>query len=541
MKIRRTTHLGLAAIALLLLARLAAAAAMVLIPEEAYYWMYAQHPAWGYLDHPPMIAWLIGAGTALAGTSELGVRLLIWLLGLGSAGLVALLTRQMFGRRATLPATLLATATPLLCGVGLIATPDAPLMFFWLVTLVAVWQGRSHGRLVWWLLAGLACGAAFISKYPGALLVVSTFWLLLSDRLGRRRLRSAGPWLALVTALAVASPVLVWNARHDWASFRFQFARRLMETGSLHPEHTAGWIASQLLVLTPVVFALLAVVIAIGLRRWRRDRRGAWRFTLCYALPWLAICLLHGLRSEVKPHWPLPAYLSLLPAAGLLVAQRLRPDRTGQADGPATALASAPMPRRRRSGSWIGATAAGLVGLDLLVLAYAAWPWPGLPRPRALADWRRIARDVDRLEDDLETHRQEEVFVLAGGNYELASVLAFYMSLDADEQPPDWRNVLPVTVALGGGLNYRYWVEPDRLQGRDAVFVTTRPRPALLLGLYAAFGRVDPPQPTAERIGGRRLWLIPCHGFRGWHEHGLLGAACDRACPPPAKTPPSCG
>lgn len=62
-------------IAGLLLLRFAVAPFVVLIPEEAYYWMYSQYPALGYLDHPPMVAWLILAGTTLLGDVELGVRL----------------------------------------------------------------------------------------------------------------------------------------------------------------------------------------------------------------------------------------------------------------------------------------------------------------------------------------------------------------------------------------------------------------------------------------------------------------------------------
>jgi dolichol-phosphate mannosyltransferase len=46
-----------------------------LIPEEAYYWNYARHLDWSYLDHPPMVGWLIWLSTSLLGKSELSVRL----------------------------------------------------------------------------------------------------------------------------------------------------------------------------------------------------------------------------------------------------------------------------------------------------------------------------------------------------------------------------------------------------------------------------------------------------------------------------------
>jgi 4-amino-4-deoxy-L-arabinose transferase-like glycosyltransferase len=46
-----------------------------LFPEEAYYWNYAQHLDIGYLDHPPMVAWVIWIATSLAGNTEFAVRI----------------------------------------------------------------------------------------------------------------------------------------------------------------------------------------------------------------------------------------------------------------------------------------------------------------------------------------------------------------------------------------------------------------------------------------------------------------------------------
>jgi dolichol-phosphate mannosyltransferase len=46
-----------------------------LLPEEAYYWNYSRHLDIGYLDHPPMVAWLIRLGTMVFGQNEFGVRI----------------------------------------------------------------------------------------------------------------------------------------------------------------------------------------------------------------------------------------------------------------------------------------------------------------------------------------------------------------------------------------------------------------------------------------------------------------------------------
>jgi len=54
--------------------RLLYAKLVELLPEETYYWNYSRHLDIGYLDHPPMVAWLIRAGSAAFGDGEFGVR-----------------------------------------------------------------------------------------------------------------------------------------------------------------------------------------------------------------------------------------------------------------------------------------------------------------------------------------------------------------------------------------------------------------------------------------------------------------------------------
>src|SRR5664279_3412169 len=65
-----------AIVAVLTAVRLTLSAWMPLAPDEAYYWIWSRALAPGYLDHPPMVALWIRAGTAVAGDGPLGVRLL---------------------------------------------------------------------------------------------------------------------------------------------------------------------------------------------------------------------------------------------------------------------------------------------------------------------------------------------------------------------------------------------------------------------------------------------------------------------------------
>jgi len=272
--------LGMAVVAMvtgMTLLRFLLCGVMELIPEEAYYWTYSKHPALGYFDHPPMIAWTVAIGTTLFGDSALGVRFMTFVLWIASAGLLFLIGRMWFTRRVALMAVLLFTILPIYVGAGLIVTPDGPLLFFWLATLYLISKALHSGRGGYWLLAGVTFGGAMLSKYYAVLIAPSLLWFLLLSPKHRHWLRRPEPWLALPIALAVFSPVIIWNAQHEWASFLFQSTRTAGQQSKALRDVLLFWLV-QLAVLTPLLFALLAAAAVRGIRRGWLEHDDRWNF-----------------------------------------------------------------------------------------------------------------------------------------------------------------------------------------------------------------------------------------------------------------------
>src|SRR5207244_9521748 len=108
--------------------RLAAMGPVNLIPEEAYYWNYAQHLDWSYLDHPPMVAWLIWLSTYLLGKSELSVRLPSLISWAVAAAFMFQWTRSLFSRVTACCCLFLLTLLPFYYGLVFFITPYAPLL-----------------------------------------------------------------------------------------------------------------------------------------------------------------------------------------------------------------------------------------------------------------------------------------------------------------------------------------------------------------------------------------------------------------------------
>ena len=152
----RAGALGLVAFALLL--RLIYSGQVELLPEEAYYWNYSRHLDFGYLDHPPMVGWLIGAGTAAFGDTEFGVRIGALCCGVIASFFMYRLTRNLFGEPSGLAAVVLMQTLPFFFLAGMLMTPDAPLTAAWAAALYFLERALIAGRGEAWWGAGLCLG-----------------------------------------------------------------------------------------------------------------------------------------------------------------------------------------------------------------------------------------------------------------------------------------------------------------------------------------------------------------------------------------------
>jgi hypothetical protein len=318
-----------AAIVAMVLLRLVAAAWTPLTFDEAYYWMWSQHLAGGYYDHPPMVAVVIRLGTLIAGDTEFGVRLVSVLLMLPMSWAVYRTAFLLFGgHRVASAAAILLNAT-MMAGVGtMIVTPDAPLMVASSFVLFFLAKVLATGRGVWWLGVGLAVGAALLSKYTAlffgpAILI----WLLLVPKL-RRWLVSPWPYLGGIVAGAVFSPVILWNADHQWVSFIKQLGRARIE--HFNPAFIAELIPTQFVFATPLVF-ILGVMGLFALAR-RDDGAPAARALINTTLWTIVLYFVwHSLHNRVEANWfgaVYPAFAVAAAVAATITRWRAREQRT---------------------------------------------------------------------------------------------------------------------------------------------------------------------------------------------------------------------
>ena len=313
------------------LLRLALAAWFPLGNDEAYHTLFLRHPQASYFDHPPMLMVAESIGMTLLGQSPdsvtpLAARLGFILLFAGSTCMMFRLTSRLFNNQAGLLAAFALNLSAYhTVAAGSFALPDGPLLFFWLLTMdrlaVALTAAEKDQKATAaWLQVGLAWGLAMLSKYHAVFLPFGAVLYVLIRPNCRRALLTPGPWLAVAVGSAIFSPVIWWNATHQWASFAFQSGRAV--GGGFNPGTLAGAIGGQIAYLTPWIWWPAVA----GLHALARNRPSAESaenqplnvrvFLLSLALPATLIFLYVAARKPVLPHWSLVGLIPAFPLIG---------------------------------------------------------------------------------------------------------------------------------------------------------------------------------------------------------------------------------
>ncbi len=392
---------------LLLLVRLWLDRHLELMFDEAYYALWSKHLAWGYLDHPPMVALWIRLSTWLFGDQEFGVRALGTLAAAAGGVLVYFLSSRLFENRTEAAfAGLLYCAMLLIAAGAIIVTPDTPLLFFWSIAVYAVIRIYRDDDWRWWLVAGAAMGFALQSKYTALLLGAGIVASMIFVPGMRRWWRHPAPYAAGVLALAIFAPVIAWNYQHDWVSFAKQFGRARGYDFSLR--YIGEFLGSQIGLLTPFVFALAAGGVWIALRKLQDKSSEPSVLLVSLIGPLLVYFLFHSLHARVQGNWIAPAY----PVLAVLASH--------------AAFQVNELHGRFRSAMVLSRQWALPVGFAFAVIAYfqafaGLLPLDPAKDPTSLmVGWSGLARQVD------DVARQEQASYVLTSGYALTSLLSIY-------------------------------------------------------------------------------------------------------------------
>ncbi len=290
----RQSSIRIAFYGLWILLALLQANATELFDDEAYYWVYSKFLDWGYFDHPPMIALMIKGGSLLF-SGELGVRLIVVLMGTASIYIIERLTKP---EDLKLFYAIVLQVAILQIG-NIIAVPDIPLLFF---TALFFWSYHLFSTKTNWINGiGLALVIALLlySKYHGLLIIIAT---LLSNW---RLLQKTVTWLVILLSVLLFMPHVLWQLNHGLPSFYYHLFERVSPAYSV--SFTTDYLAGQLLIAGPLIGWL---IIWSAFKHKTSDltqKAMQWSLWFVYVLFFIS-----SFKSRTEANWTVPLLVPLV-------------------------------------------------------------------------------------------------------------------------------------------------------------------------------------------------------------------------------------
>jgi len=452
-----------------------------LYPDEAQYWLWSLHPAFGYYSKPPLVAWLITASTAVFGEDEFAIRVTAPLLHFATSLVIFALARRLYDARTAMWSAIAYATLPGVSASAVIISTDAPLLLCWAIALYAFVRARESSGGRWWWLVGVVAGFGLLAKYAMAYWLLSALLYLLLFRDERRHL----PRLALAAGLAILiyAPNFAWNAAHGFVSYRHTRDNAALAGPLFHPGHFLEFFGSQFAVFGPLLFATLIVICALG-RRSFAERRDA--LLGCFALPTLVMMLAVSLLSRAEPNWSAPTFVS------------------------AVVLVTAWLIGRGRTIIITASIALHVAAAIVIFGAHDAAAAIGRPLPakydllHRLRGWHALGRVVGTM------LLQHPGTVLMADDREDMAALIYYV------QPHPF-DALKWNGEGGIHDGFDLTAEPERYIGADFLLVTDAPENTQRI--FSRFASVDLPQHVIIPLGGgatRSYQIYLLHRFKGY-------------------------
>lgn len=288
------------------------ASAIDFVTDEAQYWTWSRDLDFGYFSKPPLIAWLIRATGDICGQSEACIRSASPVLYTLASLMIFATGRALFDARIGFWSAIVFATAPGVSYSSQLMTTDVPLILMWTVMLyfwVMLVKRKSMGFAI---LLGVAVGIGLLTKQAMIYAVLCAGCHAAVSREAREALKGGRGLVAVLVALALFSPNIVWNAQNDFPTAKHTGANIGWQYPYVHPINLLAYVIAQFGVFGPI---LLVVLVRASYREIREPRDQRKILLLSFSLPVLGLLLVQALLSRANGNWSATAY----PAAAIFV------------------------------------------------------------------------------------------------------------------------------------------------------------------------------------------------------------------------------
>ena len=451
-----------------------------LSPDEAHYWEWSRRLDLSYYSKGPMIAYAIAFSTWLFGDNPFGVRIFAVVCSFLSSFFVYKIGKKLFDEKAGYISGVLFQLIPLFSTFGVLFTIDSPFILFWIVSMY-FFILAAEGKMNYWLLVGLLIGLGLLTKYTMAFFYFCMFLYFLKKGLWKNL---KNPWLyaSLIISIIVFSPVMIWNAQHDWVTLKHTAGQAHVYEGfKISLKYFAEFFGSQLAVVTPGAFIFgLYLILRPSALSLKPDIK--W-FLICFSMPILIFFLLKSLQGKVQANWAMPAYVVFVIIIAYCWERKIFQKLT-----------------------FLTVIIAVCFTFINYAIAYLNLPEKIDPSAR-LKGWKELGIKVSEVKKSLENSGKVIIF---SDRYQISSELAFYVE----------GNPRVYCINLGRRMNqYDLWQSINsELNGK-------------IHGIYVVYGQKDSPEPQVssafercvpeyftvykKRVKIRDYTIFRCYNFKG--------------------------
>ncbi len=368
--------------------------------DELYYLSCGEHPAWGYMDQPPLIAWLAWLLQHTIGTSLYALRLLPMLADVGTIVLAGMLAGKLGGRRwAAFLAALAVLVTPIALAFSHLFTMNAFDPLLWILLAWLIVQLIQTGNQKLWLCIGALAGVTLLNKYGVLFLVAGLLVGIVASPL-RQSLARPWFWAGIALATLIALPNFLWQMHWNFPFVQLVRSVRLNGRDVMLPTLPYLGQQAQMIGYLPSLLVVLAVWFLFSSRGRRYAILG------CGFLSVLGLMvLLKGKFYYVAPVYPIAF------AAGAVCFEQLTGSGWLRWFRPVYALALA------------------VVGALLAPLAL-----PLLPVESYIAYTKKLGIQQPKFENQRESKLPQIYADMVGWEERVKIVAAYFHTLSPEEQ-----------------------------------------------------------------------------------------------------------